>query len=128
MLGSLKIKWNPRFSRSFNDWEEEVERLFFTIQGKRLDTNLEDKVLRKETKDGNFSVKSLYSAFDYRSAVQFPKSIIWSPRVPTKVGFFAWEASWGKVLTVDQLERRGWSLANKCFLCCVEEESILIIF
>ena len=129
MLGSLKIKWNPRFSRPFNDWEEEeVERLFFTIQGKRLDTNLEDKVLWKETKDGNFSVKSLYSALDYRSAVRLPKSIIWSPRVPTKVGFFAWEASWGKVLTIDQLERRGWSLANKCFLCCVEEESILIIF
>ena len=36
-------------------------------------------MLWKETKDGNFSVKSLYSALDSRSAVQFPKSIIWSP-------------------------------------------------
>ena len=38
--------------------------------------------------------------------------------------FFAWEASWGKVLTLDQLKKRGWILANRCFLCCVEEESI----
>ena len=38
--------------------------------------------------------------------------------------FFAWEASWGKVLTLDQLKKRGWTLANRCFLCCVEEESI----
>ena len=57
-------------------------------------------------------------------AVPFPWSIIWSPDVPTKVGFFAWEASWGKVLTVDQLKRRGWNLANICFLCCAEEETI----
>ena len=40
------------------------------------------------------------------------------------MGFFAWEASWGKVLTLDQLKKRGWTLANRCFLCCVEEESI----
>ena len=38
--------------------------------------------------------------------------------------FFAWEASWGKVLTQDQLKRRGWILANRCFLCCAEEETI----
>ena len=44
--------------------------------------------------------------------------------MPTKVGFFAWEASWGKVLTQDQLKRRGWILANRCFLCCDEEEMI----
>ena len=31
---------------------------------------------------------------------------------------------WGKVLTLDQLKRRGWFLANICFLCLVEEESI----
>ena len=38
--------------------------------------------------------------------------------------FFAWEAFWGKVLTQDQLKRRGWILANKCFLCYAEEETI----
>ena len=25
--------------------------------------------------------------------------------MPTKVGFFAWEAFWGKVLTLDQLKK-----------------------
>ena len=84
----------------------EVERLLETIQGRRLNFNLEDRVLWKETKDKNFSVKCLYSALDSRSAVQFPKSIIWSPCVPTKASFFAWEASWGKVLTLDQLKKR----------------------
>ena len=45
-----------------------------------------------------------------------------------KVGFFAWEATWGKALTLDQIQRRGWSLANKCFFCYNEEESIDLIF
>ena len=105
--------WRPRFSRPFNDWEvEEVERLLLTIQGRRLNLNLEDRVLWKETKDGIFSVKSLYSALVSRSVVQFPNSIIWSPCAPTKVGFFAWEASWGRVLTLDQLKKRGWTIYN----------------
>ena len=40
------------------------------------------------------------------------------------MGFFAWEAYWEKVLTQDQHKRRGWILANRCFLCCDEEETI----
>ncbi|RVW52364.1 hypothetical protein CK203_072021 [Vitis vinifera] len=81
-------------------------------------------MLWRETKDEIFLVKSLYSTLASRRVVQFPNSIIWSPCVPTKVCFFAWEASWGKVLTLDQLEKRGQFLANRCFLCCEEEESI----
>ena len=42
--------------------------------------------------------------------------------IPSKVSFFAWEAAWGKVLTLDKLQRRGLHLPNRCFLCgCVEE-------
>ena len=37
--------------------------------------------------------------------------------------FFAWEASWGKVLTLNQLKRTGWSLADRCFFCLAKEES-----
>ena len=40
-----------------------------TIQGMRLNPNLEDRVLWKETKDEIFSIKSLYSALDSRSVI-----------------------------------------------------------
>ena len=40
-----------------------------------------------------------------------------------RVGFFAWEAVWEKILTQGQLKKRGWSLPNKCYLCKGEEES-----
>ena len=117
--------WNPHFSRSFNNWEvETVERFLLTLQGKRLVFGLENRVVWKETKNGNFFVKSLYSTLEPRCAVPFPWNIIWSLCVLTKVGFFAWEALWGKVLTLDQLKRKGWNMANRCFLCCAEEQTI----
>ncbi|RVW54967.1 Transposon TX1 uncharacterized 149 kDa protein [Vitis vinifera] len=117
--------WNPCFSRSFNDWElEAVASLLSVLQGKRLNVGMEDRVVWNASKNGSFSVKSLYNTLDSGGAVPFPWRIIWSPCVPTKVGFFAWEASWGKVLTQDHLKRRGWSLANRCFLCCDDEETI----
>ncbi|RVW36857.1 hypothetical protein CK203_113738 [Vitis vinifera] len=54
----------------------------------------------------------------------FPHSKIWVDKVPTKIAFFAWEATWGKVLTLDRLQRRGWQFPNRCFLCGCEEETI----
>ena len=81
--------WIPCFSRSFNDWEvEAVERLLSTLQGKRLVVGLKDRVLWKASKNGIFSVKSLYNTLESSCAIPFPWSIIWSPCVPTKVGFF----------------------------------------
>ena len=77
------------------------------LQGKRLIVGMEDKVLWNASKNGIFSVKSLYNTLDSGGAVPFPWRIIWSPCVLTKVGFFAWEAAWGKVLTQDQLKMRG---------------------
>ena len=38
--------------------------------------------------------------------------------------FFAWEAVWGKILTLDQLKRRGFAFANRCFLCHEWEETV----
>ncbi|RVW54540.1 hypothetical protein CK203_071484 [Vitis vinifera] len=105
-------------------WVEEMERFLSTIQGKRLNANVEDRMVWKGTKNEIFTVKSLYNSLDHCCAVPFPWRIIWSPDVPTKVGFFVWEASWGRVLTQNQLKRRGWILANRCSLCCAEEEMI----
>ncbi|RVW99076.1 Transposon TX1 uncharacterized 149 kDa protein [Vitis vinifera] len=75
-------------------WElEVVASLLSVLQGKRLNVGMEDKVVWNASKNGSFSVKSLYNTLDSGGAVPFPWRIIWSPCMPTKVGFFAWEAS-----------------------------------
>ena len=50
--------------------------------------------------------------------------MLWNPIVPTKVGFFAWKVWWGKILNMDQLKKRGYSLASRCPLCGKVEETL----
>ena len=117
--------WNPNFSRSLNDWEiRTVECFLSRIQDKVVVEEREDEVFWEVTKSGSFFVKSLYYIIEEVRVDLFPTSIVWNAWVPPKVSFFAWEATWGKVLTLDQLQRRGWSLVNRSFLCYAHEESI----
>ena len=94
------------------------------IQAFRVQREIEDKLVWTASRSGAFSVKSLYSTLEPGGSAMFPYVGIWSARVPPKVAFFAWEASWGKILTLDQLQRRGYSLANRCFLCLTEAETV----
>ncbi|RVX07434.1 putative ribonuclease H protein [Vitis vinifera] len=75
--------WNLRFIRDFNDWEVGL------VGG-----------------SGQFRVKDAYSWLDRPMEVNFPKNRIWVGRVPTKIMFFTWEATWGKILTLDRLQKR----------------------
>ena len=117
--------WNPVFLRSFNDWEmEEVDRFLQTLCRKQINPLMEDKILFKGSRNDGFSVKIMYRVLDCSPQVEFPSRSIWNPVIPPRWGFFAWEASWGRVLTLDQLQRRGRALANRCFLCEEKEENI----
>ena len=117
--------WNPVFSRSFNDWEmEDVESFLGRIGEKRVTKGVEDTIRWVEAKNGMFSIKSMYNVLQQRSVISFPWKCIWKNCVQPKVSFFAWEASWGKILTFDQLKRRGFSLTNRCPPCQRSEETM----
>ena len=110
--------WNPLFSRSFNDQEmEEVEGLLQKIHPLVLHRDVEDALSQKISKNGSFSIRSLYRSLTATSNESFPWNIIWRSWAPMRVSFFAWEASWNIILTTDQLKRRGWILPNRCYLC-----------
>ena len=85
---------------------EEVERFFQSLVGKRVLLGLDDKLILKEAKDGCFIVNFMHKLLDGSRVFPFLVQSIWNPCVPTKVGFFAWEASWGKILMLDQLKKR----------------------
>ena len=38
---------------------------------------------------------------------EFPWKSIWKPRVPTRVAFFLWTATLGRILTVDNLRKKN---------------------
>ena len=64
----------------------------------------------------------MYRVLDCSPQVVFPFRTIWNPVILPRMGFFAWEASWGKVVTLDQLKRCGRFLANHCFLYEEDED------
>ena len=99
--------WNLRFYRDFNDWELDLIRgLLNMLRDFRISSE-EDSVLWKGGGHGIFGVKDAYNVLVIPNACAFPIKCIWVDKVPTKVAFFAWEAMWGKILTLDRLKKRG---------------------
>ena len=71
------------------------------LQDKLVEEGKEHKVCLVDMKSGTFSVKSLYASLETGRVVRFPSSVVWNAWVPPKVCSFAWEATWGKALTLD---------------------------
>ena len=99
-------------------------RFLQTLHDQNFRPTGEDMLLLKEVKAKSFSVKVMYRGYDISPAFDFPHRSIWNSAVPPKFGIFTWEATWGKVLTLDNLKRRGMAFANRCFMCEEDEETI----
>nr|CAN74985.1 hypothetical protein VITISV_008770 [Vitis vinifera] len=92
--------WNLRFFRSFNDWELAlVDELLQILRSQRI-TLEEDLALWKGGKNGKFDVKDAYGLLTSHSTSLFPKKGIWVENVASKLAFFAWEATWGRGVTI----------------------------
>lgn len=81
---------------------------------------VEDKVIWIEEKSAQFTVQSLFKVLQPAPLISFPENSVWQSKLQPSVCFFAWEAAWGKVLTVNQLQKRGRSLENRSFFMSKE--------
>ena len=77
--------------------------LLLRLQGRRVYSDVEDQVVWTKSKHGRFSVKSLHKALELARQGDFPARVIWDSLVPLRVSFFAGEATWKNVLTLDQI-------------------------
>ncbi|RVW47209.1 AP-1 complex subunit gamma-2 [Vitis vinifera] len=116
--------WNLRFLRDFNDWEMDMIGYLLHVLRDYKPSMEEDSVWWEGGRNGKFRVKEAYRLVARPNDIVFPSRCIWVDSVPTKVAFYAWEATWGRVLTLDRLQKRGWQLPNCCFLCGCEEETV----
>ena len=101
-----------------------MKRFLSSIHRKKIRHWIEDKLLLKGSNHGNFLVRTMYSGLDLSPEIDFPFCLVWNIVIPKKISFFAWDASWGKVITLDQLKRHGRALANRCCPCEEDEETI----
>ena len=49
---------------------------------------------------------------------------MWKSKVPSKVVFFSWTTALGKILTMDNLQKRHIVVIEWCFLCKMCGESV----
>jgi hypothetical protein len=118
-------EWNVTFTRSFNDWEVEMVVEFFQVLSSAAVPNLVPDGLKwKCNKEGVFDSRSFYAALNNRLGVVFPWKCVWQVKAPPRVAFFMWSAAWGKILTCDNLMRRGYTMAGWCCMCQCDEETV----
>ena len=116
--------WNLNFVRTLNDWElDMVGKLLSDLQKVKVTSEL-DRISWLGAENDSYSVRAAYKVLQPGTNLYFLSKGIWDPNVPTKSAFYAWKAVWGKVLTLEKLQRRGWQLPYHCYLCGCAEDSI----
>ena len=83
-----------------------------------------DKLWWLPSRKGLFEVKSFYRVLSPRGPGSFPWKSVWKSKAPPRVAFFVWTAVHSKILTLDNLGRRGLVVVNRCWLCEMEGESV----
>ena len=79
--------------------------------------NHPDAISWRWTANGEFSTASAYAIqFEGSQRSNF-KEIIWKSGSPLKCRIYSWMAVLGRVLTADNLAKRGWPHSPSCRLC-----------
>jgi hypothetical protein len=72
-----------------------------------------DRVSWLLTKSGTFSVKSMYS-FLVAKKVNFPYKSMWTLKLPLRIKVFCWLVIKNRILTKENLKKRGWKKVELC--------------
>jgi hypothetical protein len=88
----------------------------------------EDKLWWVPSRKGLFEVKTYYRVLSTCGSDPFPWKSVWKSKAPPRVAFFVWTAVHSKILTLDNLGRRGLLLVNRYWLCETDGESVDHLF
>jgi hypothetical protein len=112
------IHWNVPFFRAIQDWEVEVVLVFFgMLYSLRWRQGGEDCIRWIPSKRKKFEVRSFFHELSLSGVSSFPCRSIWKVKVPLRVSFFVWMAALGKILSVDNLQKRGVLVVGWCCMC-----------
>ena len=103
---------------------EEIQRLISLISSTKISQRERDKIFWLVDKKGEYTVKANYRHLEGDTSEAISVGLIWNSCIPPKVSVFTREVWWGKVLTMDQLKKRGFQLTSRCPLCKEDEETI----
>jgi hypothetical protein len=108
-----------------HDWEvDELASFYSCLYACKLGGEGIDKLWWVPSRKGRFEVKSYYRALSPCGSASFPWKSVWRSKAPLRVAFFVWTAVRSKILTLDNLGRRGMVVVNRCWLCESEGELV----
>jgi hypothetical protein len=101
---------------------------FFVIHSHTPRGEEADKLCSRLNWKGAFDSRSFYHALHAPVAVAFLWKIIWGVKSPRRVAFFMWTVAWGRILTCDNLRKRGFVLARWGYMCKNDDELVDHLF
>uniref|UniRef100_A0A2N9GZQ1 Reverse transcriptase domain-containing protein n=1 Tax=Fagus sylvatica TaxID=28930 RepID=A0A2N9GZQ1_FAGSY len=120
-----RVDWRVNFVHNFNDWELDSVASFLGLLQSNLPTLVVDDGLWWTLKTtGMFDVRSYYCSLRESPDIAFPWKCIWRTKAPRRACFFVWTAAWNKILTYDNLRKRGYNLPSWCCMCRCNGESV----
>jgi hypothetical protein len=126
-----EVHWNVLFIREAQDWEVEVVMDFYgKLYGTWRHVGGVDRICWSPSKRKIFEVSSFFGVLSLSSdryevgCSSFPWKGIWKVKVLRQVSFFVWTASLGKILTLNNLRKRGLIVVEWCCMCKRSGESI----
>lgn len=67
-----------------------------------------------------FTVKFLYNSMQTEKPQKIYK-VLWKMKLPAKIKIFLWLLLWKRILTKDNLKKRGWLGDHSCMFCAGDE-------
>ncbi|XP_041027656.1 uncharacterized protein LOC121267709 [Juglans microcarpa x Juglans regia] len=118
-------EWNINLTREAQDWEVSELVDFFSLLYNITTAGPADDIMEwRPSKNGKFSVHSFYDILSAQDRPFFPWKNIWRSKAPPKAAFFVWTAALRKILTMDNLRRRGLIITDWCCMCRNSGETI----
>jgi len=101
----------------------EFADLWEAIKDTQLIDNMEDNIRWRWTESGEYTTKSAYKIQFQGTFSKLRIMPIWKAKTEPKCRFFAWTLMHKKILTANNLMKRGWTDDPICKLCTNDQET-----
>lgn len=102
--------------------------LLHFFQNLPIQPQVREDPIWKWSQNGEFSVKTAYFALKNIPGIRTRINRIWALRVPPRFRVFGWLATLNRILTLDNLMKRGICIVNRCIMCKQDVESVTHLF
>jgi hypothetical protein len=121
--GELRLTFRRTFSEvMLETWDE----LMMVVENVVLSEE-SDALVWCYDSAGVYSSQSMYAVINYRGMTQVYIPAVWKINVPPKIQFFLWLLAHNKLVTVDNLNKRGMPKLVQCQFCG-ERECYTLVF